>query len=85
MKTKNLSEYCVTKGRPALNCGFDICNFVMILFDLSNLNLFRFIYHAEKLAEEGESDLCVQILSVLQDMLERKNVTTEKVNISIRI
>ena len=39
----------------------------------------RFISHAEKLADEGESELCVQILNVLQDMLERKEVVTEKV------
>lgn len=38
----------------------------------------KFISHAEKLADEGASKLCVQILGVLQDLLERRKVNTDK-------
>ncbi|CAL8115015.1 unnamed protein product [Orchesella dallaii] len=38
----------------------------------------KFISHAEKLADEGASNLCVQILGVLQDLLERSKVRTYK-------
>lgn len=38
----------------------------------------KFILHAETLADEGASQLCVQILGVLQDLLERRKVKTDK-------
>lgn len=43
------------------------------------INNFRFVLHAEKLADEGESELCVNILEILQDILERKEISTERV------
>ncbi|XP_021948195.1 inositol 1,4,5-trisphosphate receptor [Folsomia candida] len=38
----------------------------------------KFVLHAEKLADEGESELCVNILEILQDILERKEISTER-------
>ncbi|CAG7731913.1 unnamed protein product [Allacma fusca] len=40
----------------------------------------KFISHAETLADQGESEICVQILNVLQDMLvlERRGINTER-------
>ena len=49
---------------------------------LNEMDVNRFISHAETLADEGESQLCVQILNVLQDILdvEHREIETEDVS-----